>query len=404
MSATTVNMAAILKTLYPGGNLPKDATYKNNPFLALLPKSENFYGKDMDIPLKYAPNPGRSSAFATAQTNSGNISNVAFRITRNSDYAVAKITNELILASKNNSGAFISALKQEIDGAHQNMSNSLAQSVWGSGSGVIGQIHAGVTLASTTLTLRDPETVVHFEKGQVLSLSAANGGGAVRAGSLTVAAVDRENGVITTSANISTGVAAASVNDYISIQGDYDAKLKGVQAWIPSTAPTSGDSFFSVDRSVDPTRLAGFRGDYSALPIEEALIAGGMKIGRDGGSVDHVFLSFNKYKDLTNALGSKCQYVDVISKDAHIGFQGVKVNLGKSIATVIPDRSCPDNKMGMFQMDTWNLQSLEGCPMILDMDGLKMLRVSNADEAEIRVGYYAQLSCNLPGANGLFTI
>jgi hypothetical protein len=403
MTATTINMAAILKTIFPAG-LPKDATYKDNPLLALVSNPTDFYGEDAKAPLKYAPNAGRSSAFSTAQSNSTNVKNVAFRYTRASDYAVARISNELILASKNNSGAFISALKQEIDSAQLNITNSAAQALYGNGSGVIGQLAATTTLASTTLPLRDPETVVFFEVGYKLKLSAANGGGAVRAGVMEVVAVDRETGVITVDANISTSIATATVNDYISIEGDYDVKMKGLAAWLPAVAPTLGDNFFGVDRSLDVTRLAGFRGDLSSYPIEEALIQGGMKIGRDGGKVSHVFMDFQKYGDLTKSLGSKVQYVDVVAKDANVGFQGVKVNLGKSIATVIPDRNCPANKMFMVQLDTWKLHSLESMPMILDMDGLKMLRVSNDDAAEVRVGYYAQVACNWPGANGQFTV
>jgi hypothetical protein len=403
MTATTINMAAILKTIFPSG-LPKDATYKDNPLLALMPKATDFYGEDAKAPLKYAPNAGRSSTFSTAQSNSTNVKNVAFRYIRKSDYAVARITNELILASKNNSGAFVSALKQEIDSAQLNVSNSAAQAVYGNGSGCIGQISSATTLASTLIKLANPEDIVFFEVDYRIKLSVANGGGSVKSGVLTVVAVDRELGTITVDQNISTGVATAALGDFISIEGDYDKKMAGMAAWLPAVAPTSGDNFFGVDRSLDVTRLAGFRGDLSALPIEEALIQGGMKIGRDGGKVDHVFMSFQKYADLTKSLGSKVQYVDVMAKDAGIGFQGVKVNLGKSIATVIPDRNCPDNKMFMLQLDSWKVHSLEGMPMILDMDGLKMLRVSNDDAAEIRVGYYAQIACNWPGANGQFSI
>ena len=403
MTATTINMAAILKTIFPSG-LPKDATYKDNPLLALMPKATDFYGEDAKAPLKYAPNAGRSSTFSTAQSNSTNVKNVAYRYARKSDYAVARITNELILASKNNSGAFVSALKQEIDSAQLNVSNSAAQAVYGNGSGCIGQISSATTLASPTIKLANPEDIVFFEVDYRIKLSVANGGGSVKAGVLTVIAVDRELGFITVDQNISAGVATAALGDFISIEGDYDKKMSGLAAWLPSVAPTSGDNFFGVDRSLDVTRLAGFRGDLSALPIEEALIQGGMKIGRDGGKVDHVFMSFQKYADLTKSLGSKVQYVDVMAKDAGIGFQGVKVNLGKSIATVIPDRNCPDSKMFMLQLDSWKVHSLEGMPMILDMDGLKMLRVSNDDAAEIRVGYYAQIACNWPGANGAFSI
>jgi hypothetical protein len=60
--------------------------------------------------------------------------------------------------------------------------------------------------------------------------------------------------------------------------------------------------------------------------------------------------------------------------------------------------------MQMLQLDMWKIHSLEGMPMILDMDGLKMLRVSNDDSAEIRVGYYAQIASYWPGSSGSFTI
>lgn len=403
MTATTVNMAAILKTVYPNG-LPKDATYRDNPLMALMPKETDFYGDYKKVPLKYAPNAGRSSAFATAQSNASNVKNIAFLLDRESDYAVAKLSNELILASKNNAGAFVSALKQEIDSAQQNIANSAAQAIYGSGSGKIGQISASSNVGTATITLSNPEDVVFFEAGYKVVASTADGGGAVKSGSVTIQSVNRVTGQLTATGNWSAGIGTVAASDYLFIEGDYDSKMKGLAAWLPSTAPTSGDNFFGVDRSTDVTRLAGWRGDLSSLPIEEALIEGGYLIGRDGGKVDHVFMSFDKYADLIKSLGSKVQFVDVLAKDASIGFQGVKVNVGKSVATVIPDRNCPSNKMYMLQLDSWKLSSLEGMPMILDMDGLKSLRVSNADALEIRVGYYANVYCNVPGFNGGFTI
>lgn len=402
MTATTINMAAILKTLYPSG-LPKDLTYKDNPLLALMAKKEDFYGDFVKGPLKYAPNAGRSAAFATAQANQSNVKNVAFLYDRASDYAIARIKNEAILASKNNSGAFISILKQEMESAQQNITNSAAQAMYGSGSGAIGQLTASQTLTGPTLVLKDPETVVNFEVGYSVVASAANGGGSVKAGTLVVAGVDRATGTITFTQNLNAGISTIAVSDYLFIEGDYDSKMKGLEAWNPYVAPTSSP-FFGVDRTADITRLSGWRGDLSALPIEEALIQGGMKVQRDGGKVDHVFMSFSKYADLIKALGSKVQYVDVVAKDANIGFQGVKVNLGKSMATVIPDRNCPDGFMKMLTLDSWLLHSLEGLPMVLDMDGLKYLRVNNDDALEIRIGYYAQIFCNAPGHNGNFAI
>lgn len=396
------SLQPVLKTLYPTG-VPLNLVYKDHPFYAMVNKMEQFGGEDMKIPLIYGNPQGRSATFATAQTNSTNAKTKAFNITRVSDYAIARITNEAIEASAMNAGAFIEGLKLEVDGAISQAGASDAQALFGNGSGVIGQLSASTTLASTTVLLRDPEQIVNFEVGQVVRLSAAAGGGAVESGSLTITAVNRSAGSFTVNANISTAIPTATVNMYISIDGDYDLKLKGLSAWLPLTAPTSGDNFFGVDRSVDVTRLAGQRGDLSSLPIEEALIEASKLIAREGGKPDYVFMNYAEYSSLEKALGSKVQYVD-LKGPADIGFRGILVHGHKVPMRVIPDQDIPSGEMFMLQMDTWKLCSLKQAVRILDLDGNKMLRLSNSDAVEIRVGGYKQLACHAPGWNGHFAI
>jgi hypothetical protein len=159
----------------------------------------------------------------------------------------------------------------------------------------------------------------------VLQASTANGGGAVKAGSLTVVAVNRDSGVVTMSGNLSAGIATIAQNDFVFAKGDYDAKVKGLQAWLPPTAPTSGDNFFSVDRSADVTRLAGIRFDGSAMPIEEALISAASRVAREGGKPTHCFMNYSDYADLEKALGSKVQYID-LKATADVGFRGILIN------------------------------------------------------------------------------
>jgi hypothetical protein len=392
----------VLKTLYPSG-VPLNLVYKDHPFYAMVKKYEQFGGEDMKIPLIYGNPQGRSATFATAQANVTNAKTTAFNITRVSDYAIARITNEAIEASMGNEAAFIEGLKLEIDGAIAQAGASDAQSLFGNGSGVIGQLAASVTLASTTVQLRDPEQIVNFEVGQKIKLSSANGGGTLRAGSLTIVAVNRSAGSFTVNTNISTGVATATANDFISIEGDYDAKMKGLAAWLPLVAPTSGDSFFGVDRSVDVTRMAGQRGDLSALPVEEALIEASKLIAREGGKPDYCFMNYEEYSNLEKSLGSKVQYVD-LKGPADIGFRGLLVHGHKAPIKVIADQDIPSGEMFMLQMDTWKLCSLKSAVRILDLDGNKMLRISNQDAVEIRVGGYKQLACHAPGWNGHFSI
>lgn len=393
------SFAAALKQHYTQDRV-ENMVYRDNPLLAMMKKYESFGGKNLPIPIIYGNPQGRSADFANAQSNKTNSQLKDFVLTRSKDYSLASIDNETLEASKGNANAFLEAATVEIDGAIQSITRSLAVAMYGTGSGSIGRIAASTTIASPTIQLSDVEDVTNFEVGQTLVLSTANGGGTVKAGTAQIVGVDRDAGTVTLNDDIDNLVATAAVNDYIFVQGDYDAKIKGLEAWLPSTAPTS-TPFFSVDRTSDSSRLAGIRVDGSALPIEEALVKAANRVAREGGRPDHVFMSFSKFNDLVNSLGSKVQYVQeqVKAGQGYVGFQTIMIYGPRGTIKVIPDQNCPSDRAFMLQMDVWKLYSLGKCPRILDTDGLKMLRESNADAVEIRVGYYAQLGCKAPGFN-----
>jgi hypothetical protein len=50
-------------------------------------------------------------------------------------------------------------------------------------------------------------------------------------------------------------------------------------------------------------------------------------------------------------------------------------------------------------METWVLKSAKGVPRVLDEDGIKMLRESNNDGYQWRMGGYFQYGCEAPGYN-----
>lgn len=395
MSLDLTTFAAALKQHYTN-DMVENMVYKDNPLLALMPKYEQFGGENLKLPIKTGIPQGRSSNFATAQANKTNTQLRAFLLTRDRDYSLASIDNETIEASKGNSNAFMEAATTEIDGAIESATRSLAIAMYGTGSGTIGQVAAGST--GTTFQLKNVEDVTNFEIGMELVVSVANGGGVVKSGSVTVVGVDRDNGVITvdplTAIDGGSGVAT---DDFVFVEGDYDSKIKGLRAWIPDSAPTS-TAFFGVDRTADSTRLGGIRYDGSDEPIEEALISAASRVAREGGKPDYCFMSYSKFADLEKALGSKVQYIDAHA-NAEIGFRGMLIHGPRGSIKVIADQNCPDDRAFMLSMSYWKLYSLGKCPKILDSDGLKFLRESNADAVEVRVGYYAQLGCRAPGYN-----
>ena len=379
--------AAALKQHYTDEKI-ENMVYKDNPFLAMISKYEDFGGENLKLPVKYGIPMGRSATFADAVANKSASQLKAFLLTRKADYAIASIANETIEASKGNANAFIEAATFEIDGAIESATRSLAVSLFGDGSGSLGIVGAlsTTTFTDDTVTLETIQDITNFEVGMQLNFGAD-------IVNKEISSINRDTGVF-----ILGAASAAATTESIYVDGDKDNMLTGLGGWLPSTAPTSGDSFFGVDRSADSTRLAGIRFDASSLPLEEGLIGAAARVAREGGKPDVCFVNYSNFADLEKALGSKVSYIDQ-KVNPEIGFRGILIHGPRGPIKVIPDQNCPNNVAFMLQLDVWKLYSLGKAPKILDSDGLKFLRESTADAVEARIGYYAQLGCRAPGFN-----
>ena len=387
MALNMTTFAAALKQHYTDEKI-ENMVYKDNPFLAMVSKYEDFGGENLKLPVKYGIPMGRSATFADAVANKTASQLKAFLLTRNSDYAIASIANETIEASKGNANAFIEAATFEIDGAIESATRSLAISLYGDGSGSIGVVGAlaTTTASNDTVTLATIQDITNFEVGMQLNFGTATT-------NKKIDSINRDTGVF-----ILDAASGATTTEAIYVDGDKDNMLTGLGGWLPSTAPASTDSFFGVNRSSDSTRLGGIRFDGSSLPLEEALIGAAARVAREGGKPDVCFINYNNFGDLEKALGSKVSYVDV-KVNPEIGFRGILIHGPRGPIKVVPDQNCPNGVAYMLQMDVWKLYSLGKAPKILDSDGLKFLRESTADAVEARIGYYAQLGCRAPGFN-----
>jgi len=398
MALDLVSFSAALKQHYPDWKI-ENLVYQSNPFMALVPKYEQFGGEVLKMPLIYGNPQNRSATFSTANAQTSTSALKAFLLTRSSDYSIAEISNEVILASEGDANAFLRAATVEIDGALHALGRSIATKLFRSGSGSVGKVGAWDGGAKT-ITLAVVEDIVNFEVGMTLQTSLTDGGGAgAKAGTCVITAVDRINGVITVGADTAGGIAN---NDFVFVAGDYDLAIKGMDAWLPYANRSSklAASFFGVTRSADATRLGGLVYDGTALPIEEALINALALVGREGGNPDYVFMNFADWSNLTKALGSKVQYIDVkAGAEGAVGFTGIMVNGPRGVVKVIPDMNCPKGDAYVVQLNTWQLASLKKAVNLFDTDGLRMLRSGTADSLQIRCFSYAQLGCSAPGFN-----
>ena len=420
--ANSSNQIASLKELYKDDKeYMKDLVYKENPFLALVPKDESpdgFAGKYIPVPLEYGVPQGRSHTFTTAQTNQTATQLASFFVYVIQDYQLVTITNLLMEQTKTNAGAFVDAAKLQMDGGFRNITNNIAFELFGSGTATRGtssaaSTQAGTTVGGTSLPLANAQNVVQFEVGMTLVASATDGG-APSADTVTITGVDRANGIITGTASagsLSGNWAIGSGIAYLSVQGDLPSTgatstgsflaLSGLAAWFPITSPASTDSFWGVNRSADPTRLGGLRYNATSYTIEEGMTNALAFANREGAKPDICIMDFASYAALVNSLGAKVQYVQVKHDEVEVAFDGIMFQSAYGKITVLADRSCPPQTAYVLTMSTLKLRSLGKVPHILTygMEGLEGLRVGNADALEIRIGYYGNLICSAPGWN-----
>lgn len=420
--ANSTNQIAALKELYTDDKeYMKDLVYKENPFLALVPKNESpdgFAGKYIPVPLEYGTPQGRAHTFSNAQNQQTATSLASFFVYVIEDYQLVTITNLLMEQTKTNAGAFVDAAKLQMDGGFRNITNNIAFELFGDGTSTRGisaatSTQAGVTVGGTVLPLTNSQQIVQFEVGMLL-VASTTPGGVPSTDTVMVTAVDRANGIVTGTASASTLSANWAIGTgiaYLSISGDIPAAgasgtssflaLSGLAAWLPITTPSTTDSFWGVNRSADPTRLAGCRFNATSYTIEEGLTNALAFLNREGGKPDLCIMDFASYASLVNALGAKVQYVQVNHDEVEVAFEGITFQSAYGRVTVLADRSCPPQTAYLLTMNTWKLRSLGKVPHILTygMEGLEGLRVGNADALEIRIGYYGNLICSAPGWN-----
>lgn len=420
--ANSTNQVAALKELYTDDKeYMKDLVYKENPFLALVPKNESpdgFAGKYIPVPLEYGNPQGRAHTFTNAQGQQTASSLVSFFVYVISDYQLVTITNLLMEQTKTNAGAFVDAAKLQMDGGFRNITNNIAFELFGDGTATRGSTTSsstqnGTAAGGTVLPLSNAQQIVAFEVGMLLQASSTPGG-APSDDTVLVTAVDRANGIVygtASDASLDTEWAIGTGTAYLTIVGDIPSTgasstssylaLSGLAAWIPTTTPSNSDNFWGVNRSADPTRLAGLRYNAQSMTIEEGITNALAFLNREGGKPDLCIIDFASYAALVNALGAKVQYVQVNHDEVEVAFEGITFQSAYGRVTILADRSCPPQTAYLLTMATWKLRSLGKVPHILTygMEGLEGLRVGNADALEIRIGYYGNLICSAPGFN-----
>lgn len=413
MTLNLTNYDPMIKEHYAPGPVMNMAAQKNKA-LGLMGKrnrkpSGQGGGKYWVQPIQFGLPGGGSSDLATAIASSANNSLYdAFQVTRKKHYRLAKVDNETIEATATGDMDAFEPAFDEFDKGIEAEGNYLNFRFFRSGGGYIGRM-TNASFATTVMALDDAAGTWAVRQGDVITLSTADGtSGALKAGTLTVASVQRRAGTITTTANISTGIATAAANDYIFMAGDFlgsgtGSAASGLLDWIPDSDP-SATSFYGVDRSLEPEMLGGCRVDGTdGRPMHELLIDGVVEADNLGGEPDVCFMNPRAAGSLTKQLEGKWVIMKgqgYGGKEIDIGYRGWQVTLEGHEVTVFTDRCCQVLRAWMLQMDTWTMFSAGPCPNFLQKRAGSIIKVSETSDAyEARIGEYYGFANKAPGFN-----
>lgn len=400
-----------LKEWYETPEALHELMYKDHPFMRMLSKKPSG-GKYVTVPMKIGGTAGNSGDFTQALQNQTPGNYQEFKVPMQEQVSLTTVQGIAIAAAKTKRGGFAELMKSEMDGAYVNFGRMMAKSLFGGGNGAFGTI-ASISTAGV-IVFTNASDVTAWDIGYVIQDITASTGvpnasyGVVVAvswasGSMVVSNV--RNGTPGNPGTLSGGTAWA-VGDLLTVAGNYNNVITGIQGWIPgangSTRPVTGGSaannnLFTVDRSQNDVALAGVPFDGSRSQVEDVLyqfINNAIMVGE--ADPDFVVMGYQSYNAVISSLQGKHFYING-EDEAGIGFRIPAIEGPKGEVGIIQDRDCPAYTAYAIDSSAIYIATMENeLPAVAEEDGLPWLRIGTANSYQTRlVGYY-NLICSMP--------
>lgn len=405
--ADPVGTVAALLALFKRKYVEKDLSNQGlirSPFFRTLPRYDDLTGEGIYIPYNYGLPPNGSASYAKAQTNIA-ASNVArWFVERKEYHASHTIDSEAIFASRGKEAAFLSAKEKEVNEQLKSLSQQFAVHAWGSGTGVLGRTSTdpGTGSSAATITLTDPRDAAKLMIGMYLGACAAATGGTQRTDIYKVTRINRKTGVITMDRTTGSSNDWAA-DDYIFQDGNYDAVVNGVQAWIPSADPAT--TLLGMTRTDDPVMKAGWRGDDEGS-IEESALALCADMGQYfNDAASGLWLSRYNWFRLERELESKNRKVVDSKASEYFGTPALVLLTPEGEVPVMADPFCPSDAGFLLDHSSWEIHHMEGLPHVVVDDGLTAVRTGDTSPGiKIQFRAWWEVVCFRPFSNGRFPI
>lgn len=399
---TTTAADSVLKEDYKGP--VREQLNNASVILAVVERnSEDIVGRRAVIPLHVGRNSGVGARAENADlpvAGSQRYDDVFIPI--RSNYARIELTGQTIAVMSKDRGAFIRALRSEMDGAVDDATRDLARQVWGTSDGRIAETAA--TTASTTVVLDAPTATQldQLEEGFLIDIGTVAAPTAVASGR-SVTSVNRTAGTIVISGAAVTTTTAHSIFRYgAGGASDNTGKINDGQRELTGLQHIVDDD--SVLHTLDPAVEPRWKSQVddnggTARNISENLVTKSiMTTDRRSGRATTLLVGsdgvFRSYANLLTGLKRVVNEMDLPG-----GYSGVTIGSPRQgrrqtaqRLTLAWDRDAPANSL--YGLDTGSLvfMELEDWDW-MDKDGAILSRVANKDAYEATMFKYGDLAC-----------
>lgn len=399
MAASLNTLSEILKEYYLG----PVAEQLNNEVLLLSrleTRSEDLVGKRAYVPLHY----GRSSGIgargeAQPLPAAGNQKYDKAVYDLKYLYGRVEVTGPSMAKTKNEAGAFLQALKSELDGIRNDLKKDLARQIYGDGTARLGAGVVGGTFSTTVIEVGTEP----LRKGQIYPGMKVN----VMDVSLTPDALHTTTGSSTTFTVASVDVAAGEVtfqetctqtfanNDYLLRAGVTEAtpavgntyslsdEIDGLRRIVPHVA---ANTFGGIDASTsqwwDNVRVEATGGVLTLDVMQQAL-----NLARiNGGMPSSIITTLGLQREFYDLLSQDVQYINPESLNYAAGFKTLSYNGMPLIA----DIDAPYGLMYILDESTMKVFSDQDWHF-LDADGQTLRQRADYDAFEAIMTRYMNL-------------
>lgn len=369
--------SALFKTKF--GKISENAYNSANVLLGTMKKQYDFVGSDMKVavPTMFSGGVGSGSLPTANPANA-----VKATLTAKSVYAVTQIQREALKASSNDEGAFVEAMKWNVQKTVEAWNRNASRIAFGDGTGALGTINANAsgTAAAPVIVISAATWVEgHWEENDYVNCSTDASVFSV----ITVAPSTRTITLSRLSGTLDLTTGGSGLVVYMQNSKDNDPLgLKGV-----CDATSSTLYGVTVGRRWQSTQIAAGSAGISADVMNELILKVQYKCGK---TPKKLITSYTQYRKILNFLEDKKIYqVDPRASElkGKVSFSGVEYISDAGAIGIFADRMIEEDRMYAVNTDFVTAYHRPDFGWF-DDDGTVFLREASSDAYSARYGGY----------------